>query len=114
MLMAEVVSENTNAKLCAVPLPELGVTEHADGGPVLGAVMVSPELVVCTSEPLVPVTVAVNVPVDPPVVVLTVKVLEPEPGNEVGLKLPVTPDGSPDTPKLTVPLKPLMAVAVTV
>ena len=43
-----------------------------------------------------------------------VSVVEPEPVTVVGLKLPVTPDGNPDVPKLTVPPKPLSAVTVTV
>jgi hypothetical protein len=43
-----------------------------------------------------------------------VKVLEPEPATDVGLKLPVTPDGNPDTPRPTVPLNPLLPVTVTV
>src|ERR1039458_2668120 len=41
-------------------------------------------------------------------------VVEPEPVTVVGLKLPVTPDGNPDFPKLTVPLNPLTPVTVTV
>jgi hypothetical protein len=47
-------------------------------------------------------------------VVITVSVVEPEPVTVVGLKLPVTPEGSPDVPKLTVPLNPLFPVTVTV
>ena len=48
------------------------------------------------------------------VVVLTVRVEEPEPVTEVGLKLAVAPDGRPLTLKLTVPLKPFSALAVAV
>jgi hypothetical protein len=56
--------------------------------------------------------------VAPPSVALPVarivNVVEPEPVTVVGLKPPVTPAGNPDTPKLTVPPKPLSAVTVTV
>jgi hypothetical protein len=38
-----------------------------------------------------------------------VKVLKPEPVTAVGLKVPVTRDGNPDTPRLTVPLNPSLA-----
>jgi hypothetical protein len=41
-------------------------------------------------------------------------VLVPDPVTVVGLKAPVTPVGSPDTPKLTTPLNPLLGVTVTV
>jgi len=47
-------------------------------------------------------------------VVLMVNVDEPEPATEGGLKLPVTPEGSADTLKFTVPLKPFDGVTVTV
>ena len=47
-------------------------------------------------------------------VVLTVSVVEPDLVTELVLKLPVAPDGSPDTPKFTVPLKPLSGVTETV
>ena len=53
-------------------------------------------------------------PIEAPVVVLIVSVVDPEPVTEVGLKLPVAPAGSADTPKLTAPLKPLTAVTITV
>lgn len=56
----------------------------------------------------------VKPPADALPVVATVSVVEPEPVTVVGLKLPVTPDGSPAVPKLTVPPKPLRAVTVTV
>src|SRR5580692_11279198 len=46
-------------------------------------------------------------------VVITVSVVEPEPVTVLGLKLPVTPEGSPETPKLTVPSNPLLPVTVT-
>ena len=66
------------------------------------------------SDPLAAVTLTVELPMAVPVVVLTVSVVDPEPVTELGLKLPVAPDGSPDTPKFTVPLKPLIGVTVTV
>ena len=53
-------------------------------------------------------------PSEAPLVVRIVSVVEPEPVTEVGLKLPVTPDGNPDVPKFTVPLNPLFPVTVTV
>ena len=43
-----------------------------------------------------------------------VSVLVPDPDVEDGNKTPVAPDGNPDTPKLTVPLKPFSAVTVSV
>ena len=35
-------------------------------------------------------------------------------GDYAGLKLPVTPDGSPDTPKFTAELNPFTGITVTV
>ena len=61
-----------------------------------------------------PVTVIVKPPSEAPLVVMIKSVVEPEPVTVVGLKLPVTPDGNPDFPKLTVPLNPLTPVTVTV
>ena len=45
---------------------------------------------------------------------LMVMMQEPEPVVQVGLKVAVTPVGSPETDQYTVPLKPLEAVAVAV
>ena len=53
-------------------------------------------------------------PAEAPPVVVMVSVVEPEPVTVVGLKLPVTPEGNPGVPKLTVPLNPLLPVTVTV
>jgi hypothetical protein len=93
------------------PEPELGLTEPAVGPfPLTVNVPVPPWL----SEPLVPVTLTVELPMVAVVVVLIVSVVEPEPVTEVGLKVPVTPVGNPDTPKFTAPLKPLRAVVETV
>ena len=47
-------------------------------------------------------------------VVVIVSVVEPEPVIVVGLKPPVTPEGNPDAPKLTVPSNPLLPDTVTV
>jgi hypothetical protein len=46
--------------------------------------------------------------------VFTVSVDVPWPVTEPGLKLALEPDGNPRTRNVTVPLKPLIAVAVTV
>jgi hypothetical protein len=46
--------------------------------------------------------------------VLIVNVDVPPPVTELGLKLVVEPDGNPRTENVTVPLKPLRAVTVTV
>lgn len=56
--------------------------------------------------PLVPVIVRLNVPVGIIVVVVTVMVDAPDPGNELGLKLAVAPAGSPVALKVTTPLNP--------
>ncbi len=53
-------------------------------------------------------------PVGVVLAVATVRVEEPEPVTEAGLKLHVALEGQPVTPKLTVPLKPPEAVTVTV
>ena len=90
------------------------MTEAGTGGPLLVPVIVNDALALCCKEPLVPVTVMGNVPGDAPAVVAMVNVFELEPGSEVKVKLPVTPEGNPETPKVTVPLNPLMAVTVTV
>jgi hypothetical protein len=69
---------------------------------------------VCLSLPLVPVAVVVELPPWAPLAAVIVNVEVPEPTIEVGLKLPVTPAGRPDTPRLTAPVKPLTAATVTV
>jgi hypothetical protein len=48
-----------NTKICEEALPVFGVTETADGLPLLAPVTVNAALVVWLSNPLVPVTVAV-------------------------------------------------------
>src|SRR4051812_25099220 len=67
-----------------------------------------------TKLPLVPVMVSVYVPACTLVVVLTVKVEEPDPLIEVGLKLPVAPAGNPLTLRLTLPVNPFNAPTVVV
>jgi hypothetical protein len=99
-----------------VPLPgvtvrELGEIESEKFG---GAFTTSVTVAVWLSAPLVPVIVSVKLPVGVLVVVVTVKVLLLEPVIEVGLNEPLAPLGSPLTPRLTVPLKPLSAVTVAV
>ena len=106
-------SENTKLKVCATPLPLDGDTETEDGGPPLPVILNVAD-VVWLSAPLVPVTVTVELPTVAPAVVLMVKVVDPEPDTEGGLKLGVAPDGRPDAAKLIAPLNPLVAVAVTV
>jgi len=46
--------------------------------------------------------------------VVTVRVEDPEPATEGGVKLPVAPAGNPLTLKVTVPVKPPEAVTVAV
>jgi hypothetical protein len=60
------------------------------------------------------VTATVAPPTVAEVVVLTVSVVEPDLVTDAGLNVPVTPDGNPDTPKFTVPVKPFTGVTVTV
>src|SRR5580704_4509769 len=55
----------------------------------------------------------VKPPAEALAVVMMVSVVEPEPVTVVGLKLPVTPEGNPVTPKFTVPSNPLLPVTVT-
>jgi hypothetical protein len=65
--------------------------------------------------PLLAVIVRVKVPAGVDLLVLTVSVDEPEPPLiEAGLKLPVAPEGSPETLNTTVPLKPLIGLTLAV
>ena len=66
----------------------------------------------CVSEPLVPVTVTVAVPVAAVAEAVKVSVLVPV--VEDGLKLAATPLGRPLALKATLPVKPLPGVTVTV
>lgn len=64
--------------------------------------------------PLVAVTVRVEVPVGDLRLVLMLRVDDPEVEMEVGLKLAPLRRGSPETEKVTVPVKPAPAAMVTV
>lgn len=63
--------------------------------------------------PLVPVIVIVEVPVGAFLATVRVKSDVPEPVTDVGLKLPVTPDGIPVADKATGESNPPVAVTVT-
>jgi len=63
--------------------------------------------------PLVPVMVMGKVPVGAFLATVRVKSDEPEPVTEVGLKLPVTPEGMPVADKVTLESNPPEAVMVT-
>jgi hypothetical protein len=97
--------------LPAVTVWDDGVAETEKSGTGLTT---NVTVVVCTRLPLVPVMVSVFVPSGVDVEVVTVKVEEPEPLTELGLKLPLAPVGNPLTLHVTVPPKPLMAAAVAV
>jgi len=71
------------------------------------AVTVSAMVVVWTSEPFVPVTVTVDVPVV--AVLLAVRVSVEDDVEDVGLKTAVTPLGRPLAVNATLPVKPLMS-----
>jgi len=81
----------------------------------------TPELVrtrlavaVCVNDPLVPVTIMVELPIGVLVLVVIVNVVVPDVATEVGANVPAAPVGVPDTAKFTVPLKPFSAPTVTV
>jgi hypothetical protein len=74
---------------------------------------VSPAAALCASAPLVPVAATENVPVPPPLAVVTVICVVPDPVTVAGLKLAVAPDGSPDAWKLTTPPNEPAGVTVT-
>ena len=69
---------------------------------------------VCDRVPLVPVMVKGNVPAGVALLVETVIVEEPDAVTDVGLKLALAPLGNPLTLNVTVPVKPLDGVTVTV
>src|SRR6267143_403588 len=64
--------------------------------------------------PLVPVMVIGNDPIVAVVVVVTVSVDMPPPLTDAGLNEPDAPEPKPEALKLTVPVKPFVAVTVTV
>lgn len=69
-------------------------------------------VVVCTSEPDVPVMVSVVCPVDAALLALSVKVLVL--AVLAGLMDAVTPLGSPEAASITLPVNPLVALTVIV
>lgn len=64
--------------------------------------------------PLLPRILTLKVPVEVEEVVLIVSVDIPPPVTDVGLKLAVAPEGKLRAEKVTLPVKPLSAVTVTV
>src|SRR5579859_2339834 len=88
-----------------------GVIENVKSG---AAFTVSVAMALWLRLPLIPVIVSVEFPTGVPEVVCTVSVEEPAPAIGFGLKVAVAPTGNPLTVRLTLPLKPLTAVVVTV
>jgi hypothetical protein len=80
--------------------------------PVAAALTVKPSVAVCVSDPDVPVTVTVALPVAAVLLALRVNVLDPV--VLAGLNDAVTPDGSPDALNATLPLKPFCGEIVSV
>jgi hypothetical protein len=74
---------------------------------------VNVSVVVFFVVPLVPVMVIVEVPVGAVLDTVSVKSDVPEPVTDVGLKLPVTPDGIPLADSVTGESNPPVAVTVT-
>lgn len=99
-------------------MPAVTVCEDGEADKVKsggsGAFTTSVVVVLWLRPPSVPVMVSVYVPGVVPVVVLTDNVDEPPPLIEVGLKLPLAPEGRPLTLSETLSLKPLRAVVVAV
>jgi|SRR5215469_7059288 len=77
------------------------------------AVTVSVIVVEAVVEPLVPVMVTVAAPTVAVFEAVKVRVLPADPLTEAGLNEAVTPEGRPLRLRATVPLKPLMALTVT-
>lgn len=90
---------------------ELGVADRLKFGARLTT---SVTVVECTSDPLVPVIVSVKLLAGVLSDVVTVRVEVPDPVTEVGLKVPVAPEGSPLTLSVTTSLKPPDLLTVTV
>ena len=90
---------------------ELGDADSEKSG-TTGAFTVSVRVVVWVSVPETPVIVSVTVPVAAELAAVSVSVLAEV--ALVGLKLAVTPDGSPLTDRLTDPLKPFTGLTVIV
>ena len=107
-------SEKVKVNVADDPLPLDGETDTVDGGCAPTLVTVNDAVLLCVNEPLVPLTVIVDVLAADELVVLMVNVELPEPDMDAGLKLAVVPAGSPDAFRLTAPEKPLLPVTVTV
>jgi hypothetical protein len=88
---------------------ELGATATVKPG-CAAAVRTRLAEAVWLSVPLVAVIVSGYVPVAVVLVVVTVKVDEPEPATDVGAKEPLAPVGNPLTLNDTFPVKPLLGV----
>src|SRR5438067_2425302 len=81
---------------------------------VAGLFTVKFTVALCVRLPLVPVTVSVYVPAGVAELVVTDKVEEPEVVTDIGLKLPVAPDGNPLALRFTLPVNPFNALIVVV
>ena len=81
---------------------------------VCGAVTTNVTVAVCVVLPLVPVTVSVELPAATELLVVMVNVAEPGTFTELELNVAVTPSDAPLTLNTTVPLKPLIALTLTV
>ena len=99
---APFASVKTKVKSCADPIPLFGETETATGITAALAT-VKNAVALWTRDPLTPVTVAVTVPTVAREVVVSVKVLDPDPVILAGLKLAVAPEASPAAESVTVP-----------
>lgn len=77
------------------------------------AVTLSVTVVDAVVEPLVPVIVTLAAPTVAVCAAVKVRVLPADPVTDAGLNAAVTPDGRPLTVNATVPLKPLIALTVT-
>jgi hypothetical protein len=95
-----------------VPWTRLRLPGEAEMLKLGAAVTVRLTVVVCVMLPDVPVRVTVAVPTDAVALAVSVKVLVLVAG--FGLKLAVTPVGKPDAARVTLPLKPLDGLMVTV
>jgi hypothetical protein len=97
-----------------VTVPEDGVAEMVKSG-VAAGFTTKVTVVVWLSEPLVPVMVSVKVPVGVLELVVTLMVLVPEPPLiGFGLNEALAPEGSPLALNVTLAVKPLSGVTVTV
>jgi hypothetical protein len=93
-------------------LPSTTVTVAGDAASVNAGVTVSAIVVVCVRLPDVPVIVTVDVPVVAVPLAVNVSVLVPVVG--FALNAAVTPVGSPDAARVTLPVKPFNGVTVIV